>query len=705
MAHAPGRPKNRLAGETSPYLLQHAANPVDWYPWGPEALERARREDKPMLLSVGYAACHWCHVMERESFENDAIARLMNEHFVCIKVDREERPDIDEIYMAATVALSGHGGWPMTVFLTPDQKPFFAGTYYPPADQYGRPGFASLLRRIAELWETRRDDIRHDAEAVTRHVALQAEPAPPADVLSEAITRACEAIAASYDPPYGGFGSAPKFPPSAQIALLLREHRRAGDTKWLAPALGTLDGMKNGGIYDHLAGGFARYSTDDRWLVPHFEKMLYDNAQLTRVYLEAWQITGDPEYRRVAAETLDYVLRDLQSPEGGYASATDADSEGEEGKYFVWTPEDVDRAVRDEDDAECFSAYYDVTPQGNWEGASILNTPRPLAEVARDLGRPEGEVEGRVARARQQLLAARQQRVPPLLDDKIIAGWNGLMLGAMAEGHRVLGDRRYLESAERAARYLMTALRRPDGGLYRTARAGRAHLDAVLEDYAYLADGCLDLYEAGGPPEALAWARALAERLVEDFADPDGGAFFHTAHAHEPLVVRAREGHDGALPSPNAVAARALVRLGRHLDRPELLEIAGRALRAYGRFIERIPRAFPTTLAVVDLLLEPPLELVIAGDPASDDTAALERVLGARFLPNRLVAHVRPGALDPAATPLTRGKGPVGGRAVLYVCREFACEAPVTAVGEAEAVLERAVAAQERARRAALASP
>jgi uncharacterized protein YyaL (SSP411 family)/aryl-alcohol dehydrogenase-like predicted oxidoreductase len=691
------RRKNRLAGETSPYLLQHAENPVDWYPWGPEALDRAKAEHRPILLSVGYAACHWCHVMERESFENDAIAALMNEHFVCIKVDREERPDIDEIYMAATVAMSGHGGWPMTVFLTPDRRPFFAGTYFPPTDQFGRPGFGSLLQRIAELWRDQRGDLEEEAQALTERLRGQARPSQPTNVAARAVTEAAESLVSAYDPPHGGFGPAPKFPPCPQLSLLLREYDRARDDRLLAAATGTLDGMKSGGMYDHLGGGFARYSTDDRWLVPHFEKMLYDNAQLSRVYLEAWQLTGNDEYARVARETLDYVVREMQSETGGYFSATDADSEGEEGKYFVWTPESVDREL-DEDDAEAFCAYYDVTPQGNWEGVSVLNTPRPAAEVARDLGVDEATLRERLARARGALLSARGERVPPLLDDKVITSWNGLMIGAMAEGHRVLGDDRYLASAERAAAFVLGSMRRPDGGLLRTARAGRAHLDAVLEDYAYLVDALVDLYEAGGRPGGLRDAEALADRMIADFSDPDGGAFFHTAKGHEALLVRLREGHDGALPNPNAVAARALSRLGRHLGRGDFIDAALGALRAYGQDMERLPRAFCTSLGVVDGLVEPPVELVLAGDATDPAYRALAAEVGRTFLPNRLVAHARGGD----ELPLTAGKGPVGGKAALYVCRDFTCDAPVTSPEAARDTLTRSREAARKDRHDAL---
>jgi uncharacterized protein YyaL (SSP411 family) len=667
---------NHLANETSPYLLGHAKNPVDWYPWGSEALERAKREDKPIFLSIGYAACHWCHVMERESFENEGIAAFLNEHFVSIKVDREERPDLDEIYMTATVALSGHGGWPMTVFLTPGQEPFFAGTYYPPTDKYGRPGFPTLIERIAELWKTRREELVKQATELTLHVRGGYELPPAASIADDAWGQAVRTLAESFDPEWGGFGQAPKFPPTPALLLLARHHERHHDELSLRLFTRTLDGMKDGGMYDQVGGGFARYSTDERWLVPHFEKMLYDNAELARVYLEGFQLTSNSEYRRVASETLDYVVREMQGADGGYFSATDADSEGEEGKFFVWALDEI-QALLERDDAERFAFFYDVTAEGNWESKNVLSRRRTLDEAAAALGEPRDVLEASLARSRAALYEARKQRVPPLLDDKVIAAWNGLMIGAMAEGFRVLRDRRYLESAERAAAYAWSTLRRPDGGLYRTARHGRAHLGACLEDYAYLTDAFVSLYEAGG---ALVWldrALELGERMLADFADADSGAFFSTARGHEKLVARPREGHDGALPNANAVAARSLARLARHFDRPELAERAASALDAFGAMVSRAPRAFATALVTLDFLREPPVELVVAGRAGAPDREALEAALAARYLPRRVVAHVEPGEPVRAGLPLLAGKTDVGGRAALYVCRNYACERPL----------------------------
>jgi uncharacterized protein len=676
--------ENRLARETSPYLLQHAHNPVDWYPWGEEALTRARREDRPILLSIGYAACHWCHVMERESFENETIAAQMNESFVCIKVDREERPDLDDIYMSATVAMSGSGGWPMTVFLTPDQQPFFAGTYFPPVDRFGRPGFSTVLRKLAELWRAERSAVLDQAKELTEHVRKLSGPGESGALRIASQGEAVAQLAQSYDRRYGGFGKAPKFPPAQSLELMLRYFRRTRDEAALEMLRGTLDGMKAGGMYDQLGGGFARYSTDERWHVPHFEKMLYDNAQLAKVYTEAFQLTRSAQYARIAQETLDYVAREMQSPEGGYYSATDADSEGVEGKFFVWEPHEIEELVGKED-AERFCAYYDVTPQGNWEGLNVLRVQRANTDVAEDLGISSAELDASLARARAVLYEARGKRIAPLLDDKVLVAWNGLMIDAFAVAARVFPTRGYAESASRAAAFLLERLSRPDGGLYRTYRAQKAHLSAYLEDYAYLAQGLISLYEATGNERWLKEAGRLAERLIEDFGDAEGGPFYQTAHDHEALIARVRDGHDGALPNANAVAAHALARLSRHLGRPAWEERARQALRGYARSVERLPRAFGSTLNALDFISEASLELVLVGDSATPGYRELAAKIAEPYLPNRIEARVAPGADSTA--PLAEGKRLVDGRASLYVCRNFACAAPVTTTAAAEALL------------------
>ncbi len=671
------RPPNRLIHETSPYLLQHAYNPVDWYPWGPEALQAAKDKNRPILLSIGYSACHWCHVMERESFENDATAELMNRDFVCIKVDREERPDLDEIYMQATVAMNnGQGGWPMTVFLTPEQQPFFAGTYFPPEDRWGRPGFGTLLKKIADYWRTDAAGIHAQAKDMTARLNDAGRIPSPISVSESALEEAVAQFTREFDKTYGGFGAAPKFPPAAGLSLLLRCHRRSGDKQALTMVTKTLDMMAAGGIYDHIGGGFARYSTDARWLVPHFEKMLYDNALLARVYVEAYQVTKNPLYRQVATDTLDYVLREMTGPAGGFYSATDADSEGVEGKFFVWTPADVRAALNDEEEARRFCALYDITDAGNWEHTNIPNRLRPIEEIARHIDLTTDELLETAARAKPALYRARQQRIPPGLDDKVITAWNGMMLSAMAEAARVFGEDRYREAAQRTADFLLQTHARPDGRLLRTSRAGRAHLAAYLEDYAFLAEGLLDLYEAGASEAYLHAAARLAGFLMTDFLDEAQGGFFTTATHHESLILRAREGSDGATPSANAVAASALARLSFHFDRQAWREAAIGAVRAYGRQIARYPRAFAKTLALVDFLTEGPLELAFVGDETQEGLRALRRAVADQYLPNRIIATTAPGT--PSSSPLLEGKQPVDGQPALYICRNFSCRQPIT---------------------------
>jgi uncharacterized protein len=691
--------QNRLARETSPYLLQHADNPVDWYAWGAEALERARLDDKPILLSIGYSACHWCHVMAHECFEDPAIAELMNRSFVCVKVDREERPDLDDVYMAATVALSGSGGWPMTVFLTPEREPFFAGTYFPPESRGRLIGFRGLLERIGELWREQRAPLVAQAAELTGHLRARAagESASAEVALGDAVLEAAVAdLRESYDPVFGGFGSAPKFPACASLALLMRAYRRRGDASLLAMVRRTLDAMAAGGMHDHLGGGFARYSTDERWLVPHFEKMLYDNAQLASVYLQAYQVTGDAAYAAVARDTLDYVIGEMQSSDGGYYSSTDADSEGEEGRYFVFTPREIHELLEPRL-AQLFCGYYDITPVGNFEGASVLNTPRPLDDVARSMGLGGEQARELIEVARRRVLAARQARVPPLLDDKVLTSWNGLMLAAMSDGARILGEPRYHRSAERAAEFARATLLRPDGGLYRTARGGRAQLAGYLEDYAFLADGLLSLYEVAGrfasrpdPSEYLITAKSLVERILTDFSADDGG-FYSTAHQHERLLVRQRDGNDGALPSANAVAARALARLAHLLDRKDWQKLALGAIQAHAVTLAQSPRAFATSLEVLDLCREGALEIVAIGPPGD---AALEALLtrAARvYLPHAAQVVAAPGSTRKDSNlALLRGKGLVQNASALYICRNFSCLAPITDPDEVVLALEAA---------------
>lgn len=699
---AASRTPNRLIHETSPYLLQHAYNPVDWYPWGPEALQASKETNRPILLSIGYSACHWCHVMERESFENEAIAALMNRHFICVKVDREERPDLDEIYMAATVTMNrGQGGWPMTVFLTPDQEPFFAGTYFPPDDRWGRPGFPGLLKKIAEVWEQDAAGVRSQARQLTERLKREWQAPAPVSIGEEVFDDVVREFGREFDPQFGGFGAAPKFPPAAGLSLLLRCHRRTGDSQALRMVTKTLDAMAAGGIYDHIGGGFARYSTDERWLVPHFEKMLYDNALLARTYLEAFQVTKQPSYRRVVTEVLDYILREMTDPEGGFYSATDADSEGVEGKFFVWTPDEIRAALPAVEEARRICACYDITEQGNWEHRSIPNRMRPIESVARELDLTVDELCETMFRARPLLYEARKRRVPPGLDDKVITAWNGMMISAMAEAGRVLGHPRYIQAASRAADFLLLRHRTTDGRLLRTSRRGRAHLNAVLEDYAYFGEGLLDLYEAAGEERYLGAARDCAGRLIESFQDTEQGGFFTTSRDHEALIVRGREGADGATPSGNAVAASLLARLSFHDDRREWRDIAIGAVRAYGKQIARYPRAFARSLALVDFLTEGPIELALIGGKDDPGLGALQEAIREIYLPNRILAVAR--QTDGSSRhPLLAGKRPVDGRAALYLCRNFTCQQPVTdplAAAEAVRMASERAASHPRGRR------
>ena len=653
---------NRLADETSPYLLQHAHNPVDWFPWGSEALEKAQTENKPILLSIGYSACHWCHVMERESFENEDTAAFMNQHFVNIKVDREERPDLDEIYMAATVTMNhGRGGWPMTVFLTPQMRPFFAGTYFPPTDRHGMPGFPSILRRMTELWETKRDQIEEESRRLADHLAQQSQPNAGGIVGEREIDKAVETLESQFDATFGGFGPAPKFPPSTALSLLLRTHHRTGQERPLEMVIHTLDAMAAGGMFDHIGGGFARYSTDERWLAPHFEKMLYDNALLTKVYLEAWQVTGDPLYRRVATQTLDFVLAELTDEAGGFYSALDADSEGVEGKFYVWSPAEISK-ILGEEDGKTFCTYYDITVGGNWEGQGIPNRIHALGA--------EEELSDHIATLRGRVYAARNQRVRPGLDDKILTAWNGMMIGAFAEGGRVLAEPRYLAAAKKAADFILEEMTDDGGRLLRTWRQGRAHLQAYLEDYAFLAEGLLDLYEASGEATYLENARKLALVIRADYSSDDNEAFSTTARDHEKLILRRQEGFDGATPAPNAVAALTLTRLSYHTGDHEMRAAALGAIGAHSAAISSQPRGFCKTLIAVDWLLMPPVEIVVAGTDALADE--LWGALASRYLPNRILARM----VEKSDLPLLEGKDP--DVSALYICQNFVCAAPIS---------------------------
>jgi uncharacterized protein len=655
---------NRLAGETSPYLLQHADNPVDWYPWGEEALEKARREDKPIFLSIGYAACHWCHVMAHESFEDAETAALLNEGFVNIKVDREERPDLDYIYMAAVQALTGRGGWPMSVFLTPEGKPFFGGTYFPLKPRYGMTPFTDVLAKILDAWQNRREEVEHSGDQLLEW--LRREPGAPGaeeEELDEGTLRAAiSSLSNAYDSQHGGWGGAPKFPQPMIIEFLLRYSVSTGSQNALRMAVDTLQSMARGGMYDQLGGGFHRYSVDAQWLVPHFEKMLYDNAQLARVYLHAWQLTGEPVFRTITQETLDYVLREMTDPSGGWYASQDADSEGEEGKFFVWTPEEIREVLGD--DVEEFMRVYGVTSEGNFEGQNILSL----------VGTPE-ERES-LAPARQKLLARRETRVHPARDDKVLTAWNGLMLAAMAEAGRVLDNDRYREAAERNAAFVLRELRQADGRLLRTWRAGQARLNGYLEDYSYLIEGLLELYQTTFEPRWFVAVRELADAMIDHFQAPESG-FFDTSDDHEALIIRPRDLQDNATPSGNAMAITVLFKLAGLTKNQQYMDIARDALAPMQLMMTQYPLGFGQWLQALTYILSQPNEIAIVGEPEDSDTQALLKIVRGGYRPFQIVALAEP-SVQPSEVPLLQGRGLVNGRATVYVCRDFVCQTPLT---------------------------
>jgi len=687
MADAEPRPQhtNRLAGETSPYLLQHAHNPVDWFPWGPEALGRAAELDRPVFLSIGYAACHWCHVMERESFEDPATAAFLNEHFVAIKVDREERPDLDGLYMGAVQALTGQGGWPMSVFLTPEGRPFFGGTYFPDTPRHGMPSFRQVLEGVRAAWLEQRRELEDAGRRLVGALAEQqrtgsaAGGVPPASVLTEAL----HAIDEGFDPINGGWGRAPKFPQPMTIEALLRRHVASGDARPLEIARRSLDAMAAGGVRDQLGGGFHRYSTDAHWLVPHFEQMLYDNAQLARVYVHAWALTGDPLYLETATGALDYLLRELRTPEGGFAASQDADTDGEEGATFVWTASEI-RDVLGGEAAPLFAAAYGATDGGNWEGHTILSRIRDDRELGERFGLAPGVVAGRLREARGRLLARRGARPQPARDDKVLAAWNGLAIGALADASRALAGsgepsladaaRRYREAAAAAAAMILGSLVGADGRLRRSWKDGRSSADGVLEDHANLGEGLLALYESTGDERWFSASVSLADAILARFGDPAGG-FFDTAHDGEALVVRPKGTQDNAVPSGGAMATTLLLRLGALTGDPRYRAAADGALATMAPYLARYPTAFAQWLCALELAHAGVTELAIIGDPGSTDTRRLLAVADRGYHPFRVTA-VAPSP-EETAVPLLVGRFALHGRATAFVCRDFACRQPV----------------------------
>jgi hypothetical protein len=669
------RRANRLAGETSPYLLQHAHNPVDWYPWGPEALERARTEDRPILLSIGYAACHWCHVMERESFEDGRTAALMNEHFISIKVDREERPDLDAIYMDAAQAMSGSGGWPLTAFLTPAGDPFYAGTYFPPVPRHGLPSFRQVLGGIAEAWQERREELLEHGAQIVEHIGRVGLLAASHEPLDDSVTRGAFArLHQAFDSRWGGFGGAPKFPQPMTLEFVLRCALR----DW-APAMEivttSLDRMADGGIYDHVGGGFARYATDGTWHVPHFEKMLYDNAQLARLYTRAWQVTQDDRYRRVATQTLEYLLREMQHPEGAFWSSQDADSEEVEGKFFTWTWEELTPLV-----GEPVARALGATPEGNWEGTNVLWRPAPIAAIAAAEGLDPDELAEEVGDGLATLFEIREGRVRPATDDKALTAWNALAIGAFAEAGRVFGEPAFVNAAVRCADFVLTHLRDDRGRLLRSWRNGVAGKPGFADDHALMASACLTLYETTFELRWFEQARALADELLRLFRDDDRGGFFQTAIDAERLVLRPKELYDNAVPSGNSVAAEVLLRLSL-LTGDAGYEAAGlAALRLVRDAMAGAPTGSGQALSALDLYIGPAREVAIVGDLAAPDTRMLvEEITGRAFHPNVVLAVGEPGDEHAQQTvPLLRDREARDGAATAYVCEGFVCRLPVT---------------------------
>ena len=662
---------NRLAGETSPYLLQHAENPVDWRPWSDEAFAEAGQREVPVLVSIGYSACHWCHVMEHESFSDPAVAELMNRLYVNIKVDREERPDVDAVYMDAVVSMTGHGGWPMTVFLTPDRRPFYGGTYYPPEPRHGMPAFTQVLQAVSDAWHGRRDELQALAGRLTEVLGRAAEQ-PPADLALDArlLEHALENLAGIYDPRFGGFGPAPKFPPAPVIGFLLREHHRTGSQQALDMALGTLAGMSLGGMYDLVGGGFHRYSVDDRWLVPHFEKMLYDNALLAIAYLEAWAVTGEPGLRAVAEGTLDYMVRELRLPEGGFASSQDADTDGHEGVTYVWTPSQL-RRVLGGPDADAAIVHYGVSEEGNFEGANIL----------REAGPPPANL----ADIRSRLLEARTARPQPGRDDKALAAWNGLALAALAQGGWRLRRPDLTAAGVELAGFLAERMTDSDGRLLRTYRAGQARIPAYLDDHAAVAHGLLELYTATADGVYLGRAERLAGQAVERFADDRNGGFFFSSADSEQMVAPRKELDDSPTPSGNSLMATVLLRLARLHGDSERERLAVGVARLAAGHAQRAPHGFGHMLQAISLHLAPPREVAVVGPAADPATRTMADAVRDGFHPN--LAYAFGDGMASGGLELLEGRGLVDGRPAAYVCERFACQRPVTEPDEAAALV------------------
>ncbi len=667
---------NRLIREKSPYLLQHAHNPVDWYPWGEDAFQKAKRENKPIFISIGYSTCHWCHVMERESFENEVIAKLMNEDFVCVKVDREERPDVDQIYMNAVMALSGQGGWPLNLFLTPDLKPFYGGTYFSPDERYGRPGFPSILMDVAKIWKTKPEEVEKAGKQLADLVAQSLSHSSAGDLKETYIQEALKGYQEMFDERDGGFGGAPKFPRAMTLGFLLREYRKTQDPAILTIVTVTLDKMLQGGIYDQVGGGFARYSTDDRWLVPHFEKMLYDNALLARAYLEGYQVTGNGEYARAAREIFSYLLRDMTDKEGGFYSAQDADSEGEEGKFYVWKPAEL-KAVLGDKDSSAFIQLYGVTERGNFEGnANILHLKTDLPKALKDLGRDEKWW----SETKEKIHLARDQRVHPHLDDKILTAWNGLMISSLAYGYQVLGEREYLKAAERASAFIQKNLIKK-GRLMASFRQGPSEAEGFIDDYAFYQMAQLDLFESTFDTTYLKEAIRLSEEMIRLFWDKQEGGFYFTGSDQkdrERLLARQKEAYDGAIPSGNSIAALNFFRLAELTGDQRNKAMGEDILSAFSGLLEKNGSNYPQMLEAYQFILDGPAEILLVG-PREHSEKTLQ-LLWKTFLPNKVLVFAEDGQLKGLTTfiPWVEGRNSQDGKPTVYFCRNYQCQLPTT---------------------------
>ncbi|APZ94387.1 thioredoxin domain-containing protein [Fuerstiella marisgermanici] len=674
---------NRLAHESSPYLLQHAANPVDWYPWGDEAFQAAKDRDCPIFLSIGYSACHWCHVMEHESFDNVDIAALMNERFVNIKIDREERPDLDQIYMNSVMAMTGRGGWPMSVFLTHELKPFFSGTYWPPEAKMGMPGFRQILTKISDAWQQRRSDVEGSSGELADIVAKMSQPGGANGSCDEALLHSAMGdLLQAADGTYGGFGSAPKFPHPMDLRLLLRCWKRFNNSDAVHVVKLSCDRMAAGGIYDHLGGGFARYSTDARWLAPHFEKMLYDNGLLTSVYAEAFVATKEPEYERVLRETLDYVLREMTLDSGAFCSAQDADSEGEEGKFFVWSQREVEELLGKED-ARIFCSAYDVTTAGNWEAKNILNRPQPLSKVAEEFGITRDELVAKLEPLKLKLFEQRSQRIAPGTDDKVITAWNGMMISGMALMSRVLNEPRYATAAARACDYIWTKMRKDDGRLFHTARHDKPTIDAFLDDYACLIDGLIELHQTTFDEDRLSQAAELADIVLEDFSDDTPGAFFYTPESQATPIARIKDSQDGATPSGNSMLATALLKLSVLTGRTDFRDTAESILSVLESQLRKSPMSGGQALIAIDHLLSPMPDVVIRSASPNMADSKMLAALNTHFHPGLLVAWRGADAPSDQASPINAlfesRPAPSNGETA-WVCHNGGCLEPVTTV-------------------------